>query len=146
MYLPFPIPYLPPPLSKESKRVRGNKNRTYSHITHFCILWKVMKYTNTQLTTSPAWDGDLEPLRPEDSISCVGEEGFKSRRRDSPLFDSRYVSTQSCHTLALIFLFFLFFIFLGQYSMHLSGTLGIGMAHFGSRDMLSGSSHNRMTY
>lgn len=37
-----------------------------------------------------AWDGDLEPLRPEDSISCVGEEGFKSRRRDSPLFDGRY--------------------------------------------------------
>lgn len=49
-----------------------------------------MTRSPTRLTTSTAWNGDLEPLRPEDSISCVGEEGFKSRRRDSPLFDSRY--------------------------------------------------------
>lgn len=91
-----------------------------------------MNYTNTQLTTSPAWDGDLEPLRPEDSISCVGEQGFKSRRRDSPLFDSRYVSTRSCHTLASNFLYFFFFIILGGPLMHLLGILGTEMAHFGS--------------
>lgn len=102
-----------------------------------------MNYTNTQLTTSPAWDGDLEPLRPEDSISCVGEEGFKSRRRDSPLFDSRYVSTRSFRTLASFFIsifIFSFFIFLGGLAMHFLGTLGTEMAHFGPRDMLSGSS------